>query len=72
MEHIVRSTARSFSLAQPILLDLSKRLAVWRTRRALANLDADALNDIGVTRHDAQREAEMGIWDVPATWRRGS
>jgi len=46
-----------------------QRLAVWRTRRALGALDADALRDIGVSPAAAAREAQKGIWDVPATWK---
>ncbi|MEL6465023.1 MAG: DUF1127 domain-containing protein [Pseudomonadota bacterium] len=43
--------------------------AVWKSRRALARLDARALEDIGVTAQRAAREASKPIWDVPATWR---
>ncbi len=46
-----------------------KRLAVWQTRRALADLDADALRDIGLSAEEAQREARRGAWDVPDSWR---
>jgi uncharacterized protein YjiS (DUF1127 family) len=45
-----------------------QRLNVWRTRRALAQLDADALKDIGLSREDARREADKLFWDVPVTW----
>jgi len=44
-------------------------LAVWRSRRALARLDARALEDIGITARRAADEAAKPIWDVPATWR---
>ena len=43
---------------------------VWRSRRALARLDHAALDDIGVDRARAAREAAKPVWDVPATWRR--
>ena len=42
---------------------------VWRSRRALAALDDAALKDLGLTRHDATREATRPFWDTPNTWR---
>jgi len=53
----------------PFSLHLRARLAVWRSRRDLARLDARALDDIGVTAEDAAREASLSLWDVPATWK---
>ena len=47
---------------------LFTRLAVWRSRRDLAKLDARALKDIGVSPEEAQREAALTVWDVPETW----
>ncbi|MEO9516278.1 MAG: DUF1127 domain-containing protein [Paracoccaceae bacterium] len=44
-------------------------LEIWRTRRALAALDTDALCDIGVSAKAAAQEAAKPIWDVPQTWR---
>ncbi|APX10946.1 DUF1127 domain-containing protein [Tateyamaria omphalii] len=44
-------------------------LNVWRSRRALARLDARALDDIGVDATLAARESAKPVWDVPATWR---
>lgn len=45
---------------------LFDRLAVWfersRQRRALAKLDDRMLRDIGVSRADANREAEKPFW----------
>ena len=43
-------------------------LALSRSRQALADLDARALEDIGLTPHDARREASRPVWDVPANW----
>jgi uncharacterized protein YjiS (DUF1127 family) len=42
---------------------------VWRSCRALAALDDAALKDVGLTRHDATREAARPFWDAPNTWR---
>lgn len=53
----------------PFALKLGARLAVWRSRRALAKLDARGLEDIGVTAQEADREARLAAWDVPDTWK---
>lgn len=50
-------------------LKLAQRLAVWKSRRSLAQLDARALEDIGITADKAAEEARLGLWDVPANWR---
>ncbi len=56
-------------LRKPVLANLSHAFAVWRQRRALARLDAAALDDLGLTRAQAQAEAKRPLWDAPATWR---
>ena len=43
-------------------------IAVWRQRRDLARLDDRALDDIGLSRTEARREARRPIWDAPETW----
>ena len=48
---------------------LRKIYNVWRSRRALAALDDAALQDVGLSRVEAQSEANRPFWDVPATWR---
>jgi uncharacterized protein YjiS (DUF1127 family) len=40
----------------------------WRQRQVLRDLDIDALNDIGISRKEAQAEARRPIWDAPANW----
>jgi len=42
---------------------------VWKSRRALARLDAQRLDDIGLNAARAARESAKPIWDVPTTWR---
>jgi uncharacterized protein YjiS (DUF1127 family) len=59
--HSVHPAAPRFSLLNA--------LAVWRSRRALARLDDRALDDIGVSAHRAEIEANKPIWDVPTNWR---
>ena len=41
---------------------------LWRERRALARLDADALADIGYTAREAEIEARRPVWDAPDRW----
>ncbi len=40
-------------------------LEVARQRRQLLRLDDRALNDIGIGRADAHREATRGFWNIP-------
>lgn len=55
---------------RPTLISgLIARLAVWRQRRTLMALDDDALNDIGLTRREAETEAKRSFWDAPDSWR---
>lgn len=51
-------------------LGLNAFIALHRQRRALSELDARLLRDIGVPPEDARREAARPAWDVPRTWRR--
>jgi len=55
-----RSTARAAAALNAIQL--------WRSRRALARLDARMLEDIGVSAEAAAAEASRAPWDVPAYW----
>lgn len=43
-------------------------LGLMRSRRALRGLSDAQLQDVGVTREQAQKEAQRPIWDVPETW----
>ncbi|WP_371168491.1 DUF1127 domain-containing protein [Aliiroseovarius sp. 2305UL8-7] len=47
---------------------LSHAFETHRERRALARLDAQRLEDIGVNYREAQREANRPVWDVPSHW----
>ena len=40
-------------------------LRIARERRQLRNFDTRSLKDIGLSRADAQREADRGFWDIP-------
>ncbi len=65
IEHSV--TKQPLSL-RALALNVAKRVSVWRTRRALARLDAHLLKDVGLTAEQARHEAELTLWDVPETW----
>ncbi len=60
-----RSNTCNYPARRPSLLDF---LSLYRQRRALARLDDRALEDIGVTRAQADAEARSGFWDVPDHW----
>ncbi|MFK7870716.1 MAG: DUF1127 domain-containing protein [Roseobacter sp.] len=69
MQSINISTLSTHLGPQGVIKGVVTRLAVWRTRRALASLDAAALKDIGISPQAAASEAEKGFWDVPHTWK---
>jgi uncharacterized protein YjiS (DUF1127 family) len=54
---------------RPHRLSLRRALALGRSRRALAYLSPEQLDDIDVTRAEACREAARPIWDAPASWK---
>ena len=41
---------------------------LYRQRRALAKMDAAQLDDLGLTRSEAQAEAARPFWDAPSHW----
>lgn len=49
-------------------LPLMRALDAYRSRRALAALTPERLEDLGLTAQQAQKEAARPIWDVPANW----
>lgn len=50
-------------------ISLTDYLALRRSRRALARLDARGLQDIGIDSQAAEFEARRSFWDVPDTWK---
>lgn len=54
----------------PLPRTLSAYLSLWRQRRALERLDSAMLQDIGLTRTEAQTEALRPFWDAPDHWHR--
>ncbi|MFV2003059.1 MAG: DUF1127 domain-containing protein [Paracoccaceae bacterium] len=47
---------------------ITRALAIAHQRHALRRLDAHALDDIGVSRTQAGREANRWFWDLPGRW----
>lgn len=60
-EHCQPATGR-----RPSFMDM---VALYHQRRALAQLDDAALEDLGLTRHEAIEEARRPLWDIPSNWR---
>ena len=52
-----------------LIAGLVARLVVWKQRRTLKALDDRALEDIGLTRREANLESARTFWDAPETWR---
>ncbi|WP_413877297.1 DUF1127 domain-containing protein [Albidovulum sp.] len=48
---------------------LRAALALRRHRARLGDLGDHLLDDIGLSRHEAEREASRPVWDVPHNWR---
>lgn len=53
-----------------VLQRLAALAALYRQRRALAQMEDARLDDIGLSRAEALHEAGRPIWDVPAHWQR--
>lgn len=66
MTYMIRPHSRT--RAQGRRIPLREILAIWRQRRALAHLDDSRLDDIGISRDEAQQEARRPVWDVPRNW----
>lgn len=47
---------------------LGRALALHRSRRGLAELDAHMLGDIGLSVEEAATEAARPVWDAPEHW----
>ena len=43
---------------------------VWRQRQELRTLPLHMLDDLGLTRAEAEAEARRPLWDVPSSWLR--
>ena len=65
--------ANTRNTSRPWVSRFLKRLlaanALHRQQQALLRLDAHMLNDIGLTRSQAEAEANQPVWDAPTHWR---
>lgn len=52
-----------------VITQIFNWLLVARQRKELSQLDANALDDIGLTQADVACELKRPLWDVPAHWR---
>ena len=68
MTYILSSRATP-SRRVSVLQSIAVMFDIWRQRRALSQLDAARLRDIGLNVQQAHAEANRPIWDVPQTWR---
>ncbi|HAM89688.1 MAG TPA: hypothetical protein DCQ10_03420 [Rhodobacteraceae bacterium] len=51
-----------------VLRHFSWLIKVRKSRLALARLDPDRLEDIGISRIEADQETKRSFWDAPANW----
>ena len=68
MSSVARTSISPLSRSISLIGATFSLLALSRSRQALAELDARALADIGVTEAEARREATRPVWDVPVNW----
>ena len=68
MSTMSRSSAIALSRPFSLIGATFSLLALSRSRQALGDLDARALEDIGISAADARREAARPVWDVPTSW----
>lgn len=54
--------------ARPLVQRLLASLYLLRSRRALARLSPTQLDDIGLTKAQAETEAKRPFWDAPQHW----
>ncbi len=66
---LISSSAHRAPRNRAFLKTLRHHLAVWQQRRALRQLDDTRLQDLGLTRAEAEAEAKRPFWDAPETWR---
>jgi uncharacterized protein YjiS (DUF1127 family) len=69
LTHAASATHISARRSGSVLTRIADMFAVYRQRRALARLDAHALEDLGLTSADVAREIRRPVWDVPGYWR---
>lgn len=67
--HAVKGFAKAGT--NPFTLSFLNRLLQLRAQRAaLLSLDANRLQDLGISRSEAEAEAAKPMWDVPCHWQK--
>ena len=69
MQNAIRSIAPAAFGFASYWEAITNIIALRRQRAQLAQLDADRLADMGISRDAALKEARAPIWDVPQNWR---
>ena len=73
MAHTTASRALSPAARSSATVTVAQRVAaafaVWRQRRALADLPEHLRRDVGLTEAEIERETRRYLWDVPNNWR---
>lgn len=59
-----------FGRSLPLWSRFVRARELKRQRIALTRLDDHLLKDVGLTPHEALREAERPYWDAPNHWRK--
>lgn len=67
MDHVLHHLARHSRSG--LIARIRAALDLRRQRRRLRYLSDHLLDDIGISREAAEREASRPVWDVPHTWR---
>ena len=73
MAHSATSRGHAGLRSTPTLPSLAGRvlaaLAIWRQRRALAELPDHLRRDVGLTEAEIRAELNRPVWHVPQFWR---
>jgi uncharacterized protein YjiS (DUF1127 family) len=68
--NLISSNATGLRSAPSFRTWFTARTQVMRERAALRDLSDERLQDLGISRHEAEEEANRPFWDAPDTWRR--
>ena len=65
---IGRINFKKNNILTTVLRQFSWLIKVSKSRLALARLDPDRLENIGISRIEADQETKRYFWDAPANW----